>query len=455
MMGWDSRKVSHTLRRAIDEGYIEHMQKGLYRNRVTDYDGYFDAFEYLSRVDKNCRIEGKLLSLEQYIGMFSPVHIIDYGISPPQNLTPFESELLNVINYKLAKTFSEYSSLCDAILRRQEIEKGKPLPDSMKVPLFDQDPKEKKIDKLDFTSIEMLYGDLQWEHIYQLIIDDIKLTLVSATLDTVGSIELANCHSQFVALANKIAKQIRTSNNMIYQNPDPETALRLDELEKSRIQGFLSNEDPPEVAVLVTHSPRTFGNYTYQVGQIIKDQFEYWSQPKPLFHQILVNSKDMWDDKISDDGKLKTRRSMLRESLIDWMTLLRSGQKEAVPEADKKFMLIDSKLHNVFTEEQIKIIIDNVENLIRRVRKFSQAINEGMSLDECKKDKEWFTEDEINDFSFIKKQIPLFRPKDPLKHILGLNETEVEYKPTFSAKPLCKKLRKTSSKDKRKQGKVV
>jgi len=61
-------------------------------------------------------------------------------------------------------------------------------------------------------------------------------------------------------------------------------------------------------------------------------------------------------------------------------------------------MLKDRNLTDVFSSDVIRAMISKVEDVIRRASRFYCMIEKGQSLDEIKRDPEWFTDEELHEF---------------------------------------------------------
>jgi hypothetical protein len=100
---------------------------------------------------------------------------------------------------------------------------------------------------------------------------------------------------------------------------------------------------------------------------------------------------------------------------------MRYPKNKTITDVEKNFMLQDRRLIEAFTESQIQKIIECSDDLMRRVDKFSLEIAEDKDIMDLKKDKEWFTEEEISKYSFIEKHLPLKDRLNSLKDALGLS----------------------------------
>lgn len=407
-LGWTSDKTTRQLATAIDEGYLAragHGGKQGYRNMMSNYSGYFDGFEYLAEIDKHCRKSGKVQSVDHPLRMFTPLHVVEYGVPKEEDLTPLESELLFTIRARLAHAFEDYSNLCEDIEWRQKLEGFKKLPDSVRNPLFARDDrKDKGMPPTSVTGAQMIYGDVLWEHIFENIMDGVRRMLVQGTLDATGPVQLLYAYKPVMDTASKIADKIREGKANYYNDPDPATTGRLfkqmQERDSNRVIS-LGGREPPDIAVVVTHSPRTMGKYSYQIGTIVGDKLAYWSDNQPTFATVLQKGKTKWDDTIKDVTGVRSRRDALAYGMVTDVANMRWRFKEPISESDKKFMLKDTKLREVLTEEQVLRAVAEVTQVIGRARKFAVLIEDKAPPSKLLKNPEWFTDDEFTRFSFL------------------------------------------------------
>ena len=391
-MGWNSGKAARILKRAVEEGYVEKIQRdgaAVYRSRLTDYRGYFDAFEFLREVDELCRKNNKFQSVEQHLYSYLPFHILAYGVPPIEKLTPLEDELLFTLFARMSAAFFDYVRFCNAVDERQEMEKTEVLPEAVKSNLFV--PDEGHV-PLSIRAAQVLYGDVLWEHIFHKIVNDIRFALTKGSLDMTGPIQLQNSHNRFVDLAMRIAKDVCEGKLSEHSEPDPVTVERIQRLYKPEryFQPHLSN-----VGIVLTQSPRTMEKYNQQIGSMIKDAFRTWSSRSVPGLRLCSKADNLWEDLfLIRDAKI-SRRELLRISLIDKLSTMRASRERPIDKNEEKLMLKDPVLHQAFSKEEIRNIIESVGSLLRRARKFNLLSRKGTSLDQMKKDPDWFSEHEL------------------------------------------------------------
>lgn len=405
-MHWNNRKTSDMLSKAVNEGYLEKVKQGndwVYRNRIPDYSGYFDASEFLAKVDETCRKSGKLENFEQPLTTFTPLHILAYGTPKREELTPLEKELLFSVMQRHAHAFSDYINFCEAVRKRQEIERNKSLPDSVKSTLLAHDDHTIKT-PLSIAAAHAIYGDVLWEHVFSKIVGDIRFALEKGSLDMTGPIELLHCSNSFTKLAFRLAKDIHSGKLSQYSDPDSRTT---EELESLEMLDNLLEEGPKDVAIVVTPSPQTMGEYATKVGKIVIDTYDVWGVPDEITDKtIKIKGADFWSDLFErGDRKTVTRRERLRESLIDHLSSMRRAEAEPIGALDKKLMLRDKRLNAVFSRAEIQNIIESVENLIRRAHKFWILAEQGTPPSRLRKDPEWFTKEESRSYRIAQRLV--------------------------------------------------
>src|SRR2546426_964886 len=175
-MGWDNRRTTDVLRKAEEAGYVEKVPKGrtvVYRYRIKDYSGEFDAFEFLTQVDESCRENGNFLGYDLPLSTFVHIYVQAYGIPPMDKLTEFEQELLFSILARHAKAFYDFADFSDAVRKRQEIERRFGLPDSVKSAFLAEENIESR-KPFSVQAAWALYGDVMWEHVFDKIQGDIR-----------------------------------------------------------------------------------------------------------------------------------------------------------------------------------------------------------------------------------------------------------------------------------------
>lgn len=412
-LGWGSSKAAHQIKLAVSAGYLEKTGTGKqegYRNRMADYSGYFNGFEYLAEIDQHCRKSGKVQSIDHPLRMLTPLHVVEYGVPKEEDLTPLESELLFTIRARLAHAFEDYSNLCGDIEYRQKIEGFKKLPDSVRGPLFARDNKEDKgKPAVSIKAAQAIYGDVLWEHIFQWMMNDIRERFVRGTLDATGPVELVHSYRPLMETASAMAKVIREGKASHYNDPDSATTVRLrklqDERDMQRIT-HLGEREPPDVAVVVTHSPRTMGGYSYQIGTIVRDEYDYWSEDKPTFASVIAKAKSRWGDKVKDVSGVKTRREAFIQGLVAEICLMRAEREQPISETDHKFMLRDARLREVLTEEQVSEVVTKVRNIVDRAKKFRVEIAKGAEPAKLVNNPDWFTQEEMDQYAFLDHFIP-------------------------------------------------
>lgn len=412
-LGWGSSKAVHQIKLAVSGGYLEKVGTGKqegYRNRMADYSGYFDGFEYLAEIDQHCRRSGKVQNVDHPLRMLTPLHVVEYGIPKEGDLTPLESELLFTIRARLAHAFEDYSNLCEDIEYRQKVEGFKKLPGSVRDLLFTRDDKRDQGKALvSIKAAQALYGDVLWEHIFQWIVNDIRERLVRGTLDATGPVELLHSYTLFMETASAMAKLIHDGKASHYNDPDPDATKKLRKLREERDIRRMTNmweRDPPNVAVVVTHSPRTMGGYSYQIGTIVRDEYEYWSEAKPTFADVIVKAKSKWDDGVKDVFGVTTRREAFVRSVEANICLMRADREQPISETDHRFMLKDQRLREVLTEEQVLELVTKVRNLVGRAKRFGVEIAKGAKPTKLIKNPDWFTQEEMDQFAFLDHFIP-------------------------------------------------
>jgi len=401
--GWNNRKTTDLLTKAVKEGYVEKHKVGhatLYRSKIADYKGYFDALQFLTRVDWINRRNGTVLSTDVPLALFSRCHVLAYGIPPTKKLTPLEEEMLFTILSRMSFAFSDYTSLSDAIQKRQRWEEAGCLPLSVKSAMFSHEEREESL-PLDVRAASKIYGDVIWEHIFTKISRDIRFALEKGSMDFTGPIELLNCNPYFAKLALKLAKKIYAGELSDYDETDPETTKKLAAMNRHE-DSF--SEGAKDLAVLVTPSPESLDEFANQVGKIVKDAFDVWSTEDFMESSIKTKGETLWEDVFDfGDGQHHVRRDMLREGICDTLASMRSGYGEPISASDRKFMLRDRNLTDVFSSDVIRAMISKIEDVIRRANKFYCMIEKGQALDEIRKDPEWFTDEELHEFHLAQK----------------------------------------------------
>lgn len=412
-LGWSSSKADHLLKLAISEGYLgkaEGKGQNGYRNRMADYSGYFDGFEYLAEIDKHSRKSGKIQMGDQYLRTFSPLHLVEYGIPKEEELTPLERELAFTIRARFAHAFEDYTHLCEAIEWRQEIERFKKMPDSARSLLFARDEvKDKDMPMLSVRAAWMLYGDVLWEHIFEKIMEDIRHMLVQGTLDATGPIELFHAHKPLWQAASQVADLIHKGKASAYDDPDPATTEKLLKLKMKRDPTLfvpMNKKNPPDIAVIVTHSPRTMGGYSYQIGTMVRDQYSYWSEDRPEWVEVVEKSESKWEDKVRDVFGITTRREAFVDHLAANICNMRAELNQPISDTDLKFMLKDQKLREVLTEEQVLQLVERVRKIVGRAKKFRIEISHNKTPSQLVNDPDWFTQAEMDRYSFLGRYIP-------------------------------------------------
>jgi hypothetical protein len=396
---WDNRKTSDVLSKAIEEGYLEKLQeKGatVYRNRIADYEGYFDSFEFLAKVDETCRKNGNMQSVELGPYSVTPFHVLAYGIPKLEDLTPLEKELLYSILVRHTGAFYDYVNFCEAVQKRQDLERSLALPESAKSNLFAHEENEKNV-LISITAAHAVYGDVLWEHIFQKLTNDIRFALEKGSLDFTGPIELLHSSRPLVNLALKLAKRIYKGELSNYDDPDPESSKKLETL---KVLENLSSEGPSDVAVVLTPSPRTMGKYAIKAGRIVNDAYSTWSETSGITDTMLKEKgSDFWHDLLDfGEGRTRTRREMLRDTIVDDLSSMRSGETPPLDQLDKRIMLDDKNLRIVFTKQEIQGIIELVDSLIARAKKFYTMLDNRIPVNQIRRDKEWFTKEEIRSY---------------------------------------------------------
>lgn len=395
--GWNNRKTNDMLAKAVKEGYIDKYKVNratLYRNKIADYRGYFDTLQFLMRVDAINRKRGTVFSVEHPLYSFVHFHILAYGIPPSERLTPLEREMLFNIFSRLAGAFNNYTDFCDKVQRRKKIELTETLPDSIKGTLFSKDD-EGSNEPISIRAANQLYGDVLWEHVFSKIIWDIRFALEKASLDSTGPIELLNCEKKFSALALKLAKRIYNGELSAYDDPDPDSIDRISLLRE--VENPFEERDR-NTAIVLTPSPETIEEFANQVGKIVRDEYLTWNNDEFIEEYVTKNENNIWYDLI-DFGKGPTlRRDLFKKSLSDALASMRGGSEEPFSKGDRKFILSDKNLTEVFSKKEILVIISKVEDIIRRAKKFYRMIDREKSIQEITSDPEWFTDEELHDF---------------------------------------------------------
>ena len=396
--GWNSRKTTDMLKIAVKEGYVDKYvvnRAALYRSRLTDYRGYFDALMFLKRVDSVNRKQGMILSTEAPLSLFLSYHVLAYGIPPSRQLSALEEEMLSSILSRMSAAFNDYAHLCTAVKERQQFEEGSPLPSSVKRNMFARDVDD-ALGSLSVAAAHQIYGDLLWEHIFFKLMHDVRFALEKGSLDLTGPIELLNCSPYLAKLALELAKEIRTGGLSDYSDPDPETTERLFSFNRT-VDPF--EETTKDIAVVITPSPQAMEEFACQVGKIVADEYDVWKTPDVMEESITTRSEILWDDVFEfSDGKTYTRRDLLRESICNTLASLRYGPEGPFAESDRKFMKKDRNLSEVFSLEEITAMISTVEDIIRRTKKFYDMIDKGEVLDTIQRDPEWFSDEELHAF---------------------------------------------------------
>lgn len=202
-LGWKKTRTIDSLKKAVSEGFVEKTSGG-YRSKLSDYNGYFDATDFLKRVDSFCLERGQVQSLDYYLYTFSPSHVLAYGAPSAKDLTPIEDEMLEAIFGRMVEAFFDYSYLCKLIKKRMDFEKeNQLLPESVKANLFVKDENGKKsaqASSFDLVAARRIYGDALWEHIFCKMLSDIRFALVQGSLDFTGPEELMAVKNRIVNL---------------------------------------------------------------------------------------------------------------------------------------------------------------------------------------------------------------------------------------------------------------
>ncbi len=396
-VGWNKRKTFDMLEKAVAEGYLEKRGVGrsvLYRNRIADYKGYFNALQFLWKVDAVSRKNGTMVTSDQYLYGLIPFHVLAYGTPQADQLTPLEREILHTILGGLASDFHQYVEFCRAVSKRREVEMTHELPETATNTLFADDDEE-ATGPLSIPAANALYGDVLWEHIFFKIVWNIRFALEKASLDFAGPIELYNSIQAFTDLAMKLAKDVYDGKLSAYEDPDPKTTEKLEAI-REREDPF--EEGPRDYAVVLTPSPESMDEFATQVGKIVMDKYRSWAHSDFFEKYVKEKGKTIWADVFDFGGGPRTRKDILRVSLSDTLASMRCGIEPPFSGSDKKFMLKDRNLTEVFSQDEILQIISNVEGIIGRARRFYDLIDGGKSLKELKKDPEWFTDEELHEF---------------------------------------------------------
>lgn len=399
--GWESSMTNRVLKAALEEGYLEKLtlkRATYYRFRLADYRGYFDALQFLARIDSACRRSGKVLSVEHPVYSFIHTHVLAYGVPPEKNMTSIEKEMLFTIFARLTKAFYDYANFCHTVQKRQRLEQTQVLPDSVKSNLFAQDDDLQK--PLSIAAAHSIYGDILWEHIFDKIVWNIRFALEKASLDFTGPIELLNCTDQFTNLAMRLAKDIYAGKLSAYEDPDPEAMEKLGALEEFE-NPF--EEGPRDIAVVLMPSPQSMDEFASQVGKIVEDQYNTWNNPEFMAEDIKQRGDTIWSDVYQFNEFQKTRKELLSESIADMLATMRKSLDKPFSEPDKKLMYRDSHLKSVFTRNEIQEIIASVEDVLRRFKKFHSMILEGSRLEDMQNDPEWFSKEEIQKFHLAQR----------------------------------------------------
>lgn len=399
-LGWNSRKTNYILKQAESEGFVEKTVGG-YRSKLPDYNGYFNASDFLKKVDSFCLEKGQIQSLDYYLYTFSPSHVLAYGAPAAKDLTPIEDEMLEMVFGRMVEAFFDYIYLCDTIKKRIGFEKeNQSLPESVKANLFIKDENEKKFPKtsrLDVAAARRIYGDALWEHIFYKMVSNIRFALEKGSLDFTGPEELMAVKDKVVSLALDLARRI-------YKGEFPRKYLNgnefIENLEQNfeRIPDWKSDFKNKAYAILLTPSPQTMDEYSEPIGKIIQDKFDFWSSDEAWLKVEQKDEEDLWNDKFDIDGQLVPRKKLFRKDLIDWISLMRIRKQEVISKVDEKFMMQDNNLHHVFSTDEISAIIHTVRELVRRVKKFQKMLDDKISFETIQKDPEWFTKDELRAF---------------------------------------------------------
>lgn len=397
-LGWNNRKTSDILKKAIREGFVEKVD-GKYRSKLPDYNGYFDALDFIKKVDGYCRKQGLIQSFDYYLYIFSPFHVLAYGTPSFKDLTPIESEMLEVVVGRMVAAFSDFINLCDAIKKRIDYEKhNKPLPDFVKSNLFVEDKGESTQPKpLDITAAHIIYGDALWEHVFYNIVSHVRLALEKGSLDFAGPEELMQVRNKIVNLALNLAKRIYRGEFSSEYAGDKKFLDHLS-IAFNRLPGFRSDFKSLAYSVILTPSPRTIAEYSEPVGKIIEDCFRLWRNFESSIVKVRQKGESIWEDILDVNGKLLSRKTLFKQDLINKISIRRARKKDVISVVDEKFMLRDHRLLRVFNIDEIRLIIDSVRNLIKRAKKFHKMLDRGIPIEKIKKDPEWFTDEELHGF---------------------------------------------------------
>ena len=314
-----------------------------------------------------------------------------------EKLTPLENELLFTLFARMSAAFFDYVRFCKAVDERQEMEKGEALPETVKSNLFVPGRSHRL---LSIGAAHVLYGDVLWEHIFHKIVDDIRFALTKGSLDMTGPIQLQNSHNRFIDLAMRIAKDISEGKLSDYSEPDPEAVAKVQRLYKpdNYFQPHSGN-----VGIVLTQSPRTMEKYNQQIGSMVKDVFRSWSSRSVPGLRLCSKADNMWEDLFLLGDAKTSRRELLRISLIDKLSTMRASRERPIDETEERLMLKDPVLHQVFSKAEIRNIIESVGSLLRRAREFNLLSQKGISLDQMKKDQDWFSENELRYYGLAER----------------------------------------------------
>ena len=402
---WSKRKTTYYLDKAVREGFLERIRgehgEVFYGSRFADYKGYFDASEFIRRVDNHTIKQGLMESLDYHVSSFTAAHLVAYGTPRFDSLTPLEYEMMGAILFRFSKAFLDYVRLCDRIKLRQKFEEGdQKLPDDVKDQLFAK--RENRTEKvgtaLDVEAAHKIYGDCLWDHVFQKIMGDLHFLLVQGTMDRTGVMELLRARREIVNAGLRLSKRIFRGEftPAPHYNEFSEKLPSYFHFPLTPKSDFESNA----YGMIIAPSPRVLYEFSEQIGRIVEDQVNVWSDTKNDIFKVVKKGDTVWEDQLELPrlGKAETRKQVLRDSLIDWISLMRRRKENPIDEQEEKFMLNDEKLREIFSEQEIRSIAKDTRDLLARGRKFWKMIEGGVPASRIRRQRDWFSNEEIVKF---------------------------------------------------------
>ena len=312
--------------------------------------------------------------------------ILLYGCPKFEDLTPIEQDMLGLICENLRKSFVAFSQLTEAVALRMELEKEKSLPNTVKNSIFGEEA-----GKVDINAMWFLYGDALWYYIFHHFISLMEFALVQGTLDLTGPKELLAVMPKLLGILDAECENI--FKGKYADRHFSETARRIESAREDRFleKMFDSSVEGNATGIMITTSPRVLDRYSDQVGRIIHDQIQVWSEND--IPKVVEKGRDRWHDVLKTPYGDYRRRDLLKYSIIDMILLMRHSYDPILSKRDRKFMQEDKNLREVFSREEINEIIEKIQELSDRIKFFRDQLRNGVSFSEIENHEEWFTEE--------------------------------------------------------------